>query len=194
MASDQLSLFSVQEQHKLQRYRTSEDTILGAAALQAWTRKVYRFQREVRYATGPHQTLLFDAPQTQGTIDPYHLDPFSLRQQNIEFWRWQYDEAGAAALYFVVDYERPILLYVGETKKSNQRWKGVHDCKRYVTNYVMAHRHHGLPTTVNIGFMTGAPEARKARQQLESCLIERWRSPFNKENWTFWSTPFVSGD
>ncbi|MEO1211419.1 MAG: GIY-YIG nuclease family protein, partial [Cyanobacteria bacterium J06638_20] len=30
-------------------------------------------------------------------------------------------------------------------------------------------------------------------QHLESALIYRWRSPFNKENWTFWGTPFTGG-
>jgi hypothetical protein len=26
---------------------------------------------------------------------------------------------------------------------------------------------------------------------LELGLIERWKAPFNKENWTLWSAPFV---
>jgi len=32
----------------------------------------------------------------------------------------------------------------------------------------------------------------RPRQQLEKSLIAKWRSPFNKENWNFWGTPFVS--
>ncbi|PSN19912.1 hypothetical protein C7271_04885, partial [filamentous cyanobacterium CCP5] len=74
---------------------------------------------------------------------------------------------------------------------SNQRWKGVHDCKRYILNYISAHRAHDLTVTVNIGFWPHAPADRKARQRLESDLIGQWRSPFNKENWSFWNTPFV---
>ncbi|WP_228061762.1 hypothetical protein [[Phormidium] sp. LEGE 05292] len=31
----------------------------------------------------------------------------------------------------------------------------------------------------------------KPRQQLESVLIAKWKSPFNKQNWDVWGTPFV---
>ncbi len=36
-----------------------------------------------------------------------------------------------------------------------------------------------------------APIATKPRQQLESALIAKWKSPFNKQNWDVWGTPFV---
>jgi len=119
------------------------------------------------------------------------IDPFTLPQRNAEFWREQFTDAGNAALYFVVDHEADVLLYVGETVKANQRWKGTHDCKRYILNYVSAHRAAQLAVQVNIGFWSYAPEERKARQSLESELIRKWRSPFNKENWRVWSTPFI---
>jgi hypothetical protein len=60
-------------------------------------------------------------------------------------------------------------------------------------NYISAHRCHALPVTVGIAFYAWAPEQTRPRQQLESALIDRWRSPFNKENWAFWATPFVGG-
>jgi hypothetical protein len=84
-----------------------------------------------------------------------------------------------------------LLLYVGETVKANQRWKGVHDCKRYVLNYRDLHTKHNIETAINTAFYWDIPAEVRPRQQLESALIERWRSPFNKENWSFWGTPFV---
>jgi hypothetical protein len=124
-------------------------------------------------------------------LSPDSIDPFKLPQQNTEFWRWKAEDVGSAALYFVMDCQLPILLYVGETIKSNQRWKGMHDCKRYLLNYVTAHRLHDSPVAVNIGFWAQAPVQTRLRQQLELALIEKWRSPFNKENWGFWNTPFI---
>ncbi|WP_196602024.1 hypothetical protein [Gloeocapsopsis dulcis] len=48
-----------------------------------------------------------------------------------------------------------------------------------------------MKTAVSIAFWWDAPVKTKPRQQLERALIQKWRSPFNKENWTLWSTPFV---
>lgn len=157
--------------------------------LQGWKQRVARYQAEVRQAPVEQQGSLFDLPTEVSPAAA--IDPFTLPPQNAEFWRGQFQESGVPALYFVVDHEVPVLLYVGETVKSNQRWQGVHDCKRYILSYVEAHRHHQLPVAVNIGFWPHAAADRKARQALESDLIRRWRSPFNKENWSQWSTPFV---
>jgi hypothetical protein len=93
----------------------------------------------------------------------------------------------------VIDYELPLLLYVGETIKSGQRWKGEHDCKRYLLNYRQVHYQHQLPSQLGIAFWPHAPTQTRSRQQLELGLIYRWRSPFNKENWEFWGTPFTGG-
>lgn len=157
--------------------------------LQAWKQRLYRYQQQVINQPAACQGSLFDAavPAPADSIDP-----FTLPQRNAEFWRGQFNDAGVPALYFVVDHQLPILLYVGETVKSNQRWKGVHDCKRYILSYISVHRAHALEVTVNIGFWPHASAERKQRQDLESELIRKWRSPFNKENWRFWSTPFVA--
>lgn len=164
---------------------------LSGAELQQWKQRVFVFQQAVQATPVVQQTTLFGELEEPSPANG--LDPFTLLPQNAEFWRGQFHESGVPALYFVVDHEVPILLYVGETVKSNQRWKGEHDCKRYILNYVSAHRPHQLPVAVNIGFWPHAPSDRKARQTLESELIAKWRSPFNKENWAFWSTPFVGG-
>ena len=181
---------------KAARYSTYENFqpqfSLGPTELETWKQRIIRFQTQLRAAPAVQQGSLF----TTTSSDTDDSDPFSLRRQNTEFWRWQFDDVGTAAMYFVIDYalpNLPLLLYVGETVKSNQRWKGVHDCKRYLTNYRQSHFENGLESELAIAFWPHAPEDRKARQKLESQLIYKWRSPFNKENWRYWNTPFVGG-
>lgn len=170
-------------------YNRPAGSAMLADELQGWKQRVAQFQSTVK-ADPSVQGTLFDVVDASpaDTIDPFTLPP-----RNAEFWRGQFQESGVPALYFVVDHDAAVLLYVGETVKSNQRWKGVHDCKRYILSYVEAHRVHSLPVAVNIGFWPHADCDRKARQTLEQALIRRWRSPFNKENWATWSTPFVGG-
>lgn len=173
---------------------------VGLTELKAWKKRIIAFQAQLSateqqnieqqgslFGSGDHSTLsdLVSA-----------IAPLELRQQNTEFWRWQFDDVGVAAMYFVIDYassahSSPVILYIGETIQSNQRWKGEHDCKRYLLNYRQAHYDNGLASELGIAFWPEAPCDRKARQQLESALIRHWRSPFNKENWRFWNTPFV---
>lgn len=171
-------------------YNRPAGSAMRADELHCWKRRVAQFQATVRAAPPVEQGSLFGlaASSPADTLDPFMLSP-----QNAEFWRGQFQESGVPALYFVVDHGVDLLLYVGETVKSNQRWKGVHDCKRYILSYIEAHRTHELTVAVNIGFWPYADCDRKARQALEQDLIQRWRSPFNKENWTQWNTPFVGG-
>lgn len=170
-------------------YNRPAAACLPVNELKIWKQRLFEFQQAVQAAPPPQQGNLFELRASAAPAET--LDPFNLPQRNAEFWRGQFHESGVPALYFVVDQMLPVLLYVGETVKSNQRWKGEHDCKRYILNYIAAHRPHALPVAVNIGFWPFAPSDRKARQQLEAELICRWRSPFNKENWSRWSTPFV---
>lgn len=190
---------------------------LGPTELQTWKQRIINFQTQLQTTHPVQQGSLFDlaAPSAKSSAEPptqpnpaLTIDPFNLRRQNTEFWRWQFDDVGVAAMYFVIDYaakpidqdnteknteNTPLLLYIGETVKSNQRWKGVHDCKRYLTNYRQSHYENGLDSELGIAFWPHAPAERQPRQKLESDLIYRWRSPFNKENWRYWNTPFVSG-
>ena len=170
---------------------------VGIAELTAWKRRIVQFQTQL--TTVEQQGTLFNvATPPKTTTAASSIKPFSLRRQNTEFWRWRFEDVGVAAMYFVIDYattatDQPLLLYVGETIKSNQRWKGEHDCKRYLLNYRQAHYENGLKSELGIAFWPEAPVERTARQKLELDLIRRWRSPFNKENWRFWNTPFVEG-
>lgn len=194
----------LQQQVSQSRFESLSPTLqLSAAELSGWKSRIAGFQQGVAIAPPPQQGSLFavaEAPgQYGGSSDASfnsprreEINPFTLPQQNTEFWRWQFDDVGIAALYFVIDYRAHLLLYVGETVKSNQRWKGEHDCKRYLLNYRQVHYDHDCDSQLGIAFWPHAPAERKPRQQLESALIRRWRPPFNKENWQFWGTPFVA--
>jgi hypothetical protein len=192
MTGEQKSLFSVRELQSPPYGALVEPLAIGFEALQTWKRRVFQFQQLITVGTITEQGSLFaDPPSAEAIADT--IAPFTLPRQNTDFWRWKVEDGGTAAYYFVIDYELPILLYIGETVKANQRWKGEHDCKRYIENYISAHRQVGATTTVGIAFLNWAPTDTRARQQLETALIYQWRSPFNKQNWTFWGTPFVGG-
>ncbi|MGB8698843.1 MAG: hypothetical protein WCD18_05450, partial [Thermosynechococcaceae cyanobacterium] len=190
---EQPSLFSDLEWRAIRHSGLVQPQVadLSVPVLQGWKQRIVQYQQQVIREIEPTQGSLFEGAIAQ--TDPSTIDPFQLRQQNIEFWRWPAHEPGHAALYFVIDHAALLLLYVGETGQANQRWKGVHDCKRYVRNYITAHRCQTLPVSVGIGFWTHAPAETRARQRFELRLIEQWRSPFNKENWKHWGTPFLGG-
>ena len=128
---------------------------LCASELQQWKQRIVLFQTHLQTTPTPTQGSLFDTSTTETSLD--RIKPFELRRQNTEFWRWQFEDVGVPAMYFVIDYTAtaqsgPLLLYIGETVKSNQRWKGVHDCKRYLTNYQQAHHDAELKSELAIAF------------------------------------------
>jgi hypothetical protein len=186
---EQKSLFSETQIRDWQRpsVKSAAPLYFSKADLSHWKQRVHRFQQQV---SQQHQQPLQQSLLGATHSSPALIDPFSLPQQNTEFWRQHTLLPGVAALYFVIDAEVPLLLYVGETCDSNARWQGVHDCKRYLANYVACHRQHQVPVAVYISFWNQAPKATRARQKLEQCLIQQWRSPFNKENWQHWGAPF----
>jgi hypothetical protein len=190
---EQPSLFSDLELRQIRHsgLNASPSLEISASTLKDWKQRIFQYQQQMMESVDPAQATLFEGQSSETNLEM--LAPFGLRSQNIEFWRWPIHELGLAALYFVIDYELPLLLYVGETCQSSQRWKGVHDCKRYVRNYIEAHRLHNLPVSVRISFWPHAPEATRPRQKMERSQIEKWRSPFNKENWRYWGTPFLRG-
>lgn len=193
--TDQPSLFSDAELRNIRasRFRSREPVAeIGAYALKTWKQRIFKFQSTITVSIPSQQGTLLDDIEPN-PIDPEGINPLTLPQQNTEFWKWTFEDAGIAALYFVLDLELPILLYVGETGQSNQRWQGEHDCKRYLQNYVAAHRVNDLDVAVSIGFWREAPPETRPRQRLEQALIQKWRSPFNKENWRHWGMPFARG-
>jgi hypothetical protein len=192
ISDEQLLLFSQDELRDCHLEAPAELLEMSGDALQDWKQRIFGYQQQVKISPPIQQNTLFEVATSPEYADPDSINPFTLPQQNTQFWRWKADDHGVAALYFVIDYELPILLYVGETVKSNQRWKGEHDCKRYLLNYRQAHYQTQIETTLGIAFWPKAPVKTRARQQLESALIYKWRSPFNKENWHFWGTPFIA--
>jgi hypothetical protein len=139
----------------------------------AWKHKVAQFQRQV----------LLSQPL---------LNPFALPPQPMEFFRLPQPNGGDACLYFVIDQHSQIILYIGETQRSDRRWQGEHDCKGYLENYRNAHQAHNLPVEISCTFWWDAAKNRSERQKLELQLINQWLPPFNKQNWQRWHTPFVN--
>lgn len=161
---------------------------MSEAALLKWKAQILDYQQQVRQSKPLQQTALFDlAPKH---CDPDRIDPLLLRLVSMSFYRMPADSPGDACLYFIIDSAIGLILYVGETCRSNKRWKGIHDCKDYIASYQDLHYRYGLETAVNAAFWWDAPTDRRPRQQLELNLIQKWRSPFNKENWQLWGQPF----
>jgi hypothetical protein len=193
MNGEQNSLFSAKDLAGSYSPGRKPHLELSPEALQQWKQRVLNFQSDVIVGGPVSQGNLF-GDLAGIALNGDSLNPLELPRQNTQFWRWKAEDAGVSSLYFVFDYGTtgsPLLLYTGETGKSNQRWKGEHGCKHYLLNYQQAHYHYSLPTEIGIAFWQDAPVQAKPRQQLERDLILKWRSPFNKENWTFWGTPFT---
>ena len=122
------------------------------------------------------------------------FDPLKLQRQPLSFWRWPQAKLRGPALYVVLDQpaalSHPLLLYVGETARAEQRWKGEHDCKGYLAAYGDALQKAALTTQLSIAFCSDVPAQTRERRALEQGLIRRWLPPFNKETRGRWATPF----
>jgi hypothetical protein len=70
----------------------------------------------------------------------------------MSFYRVPDDSPGEACLYFIIDSAAGLILYVGETCKSNKRWKGIDDYKDYIASYQDLHHRYGMNTAVNAAF------------------------------------------
>ena len=187
MKTNQLDLFSPSEIDAVTVTRNPV-LLMDVKALTKWKKQISAHQQQVRTSEPALQVALFEVPSAH--VDPDTIDPFQLQPCSLSFYRLPADSPGQACLYFVVDMAADLLLYVGETCKSNHRWKGIHDCKRYIEKYRDLHYKYDLETAVNIAFWWDAPVSTRPRQNLELALIQKWKSPFNKENWKFWGQPF----
>ena len=67
-----------------------------------------------------------------------------------------------------------LLLYVGETGRADQRWRGEHDCKTYLAAYTEAIHRAALASRLSIRFWCDVPAAVEPRRRLEQELIQRW--------------------
>ncbi len=182
---NQLNLFS---DTKPTPGRRAKILVMSADALLKWKAEILEYQQRVRTSQSPKQATLFDLAPTHCDLDA--IDPLSLRLVPMSFYRMPVDYPGEACLYFVVDTAASLVLYVGETLRSNKRWKGEHGCKQYLDSYHSLHQCYELQRSVGITFWWDAPVERRARQALEQAMIQKWRTPFNKENWERWGQPF----
>jgi len=187
METNQLDLFSLSEIQGAIINRTPV-LLMDVKAFKKWKKQISAHQQQVRTSEPVIQVALFEMSSTY--VDPDIIDPFELKPCSLSFYRLPADSPGQACLYFVIDMAANLLLYIGETCKSNHRWKGIHDCKRYIEKYQDLNYQYGLKTAVNIAFWWDTPSATRARQKLELALIQKWKSPFNKENWKLWGQPF----
>jgi hypothetical protein len=164
----------------------SPQLTMSSEALESWKQRIFEHQQSAT-ASQPQQGTLFElAPNP---CDPNNIDPFTLQLHNLSFCE-KPDWGDRTCLYFVIDNAFRLVLYVGETDRTpKQRWMN-HDCHSYIGNYIELHRRYSLDVSVAIAFWYGAPTNRKQRLQLESELIYKWRSPFNKECWQWWGQPF----
>lgn len=187
MEKNQLDLFSKSEIGKTVGSR-KPILLMDVPALTKWKSQVATHQENIRNTQPAQQISLFNVAPSH--VSPDTIDPFTLQLSPLSFYKLPTDNSGQACLYFITDMSANLLLYVGETSKSNKRWKGVHDCKRYIEKYQDLHYRYGLKTAVNIAFYWEAPTNKRLRQSLELALIQKWKPPFNKENWKFWGQPF----
>jgi hypothetical protein len=167
---------------------------LARAQLRDWQQALARYQAPLFAGSqqAAQQGELFGAASDPAAA----INPLELRAQTLHFWRWPQAPQQGAALYFVLDApageREPLLLYVGETGRADQRWKGEHDCKQYLAAYSEAVARAELTYQLSIRFWLDVPQAVRARRQLEQALIRHWQPPFNKETRQRWATPFTA--
>lgn len=183
---EQLSLFDIPAEPK----RRQQKLEMNREQFIQWKETIARHQQATRDSY-PQQPTLFDTGINQ--FDPERIDPFALKQYPTRFYdlaQMRLADEGEPCLYFLIDNAPPLLLYIGETIHSNQRWKGGHHCEEYLSKYIQLNRKHGLDVLPALAFEWGVPDDVRLREPMEYRLIKKWRSPFNKENRAQWGHPF----
>ncbi len=180
--------------HAINDHSSNKELFLSSDVIRSWQRKIHLHQSKffLGNSVDHQQGSLF-----KNSLSPIeNFLPLELTPLPINFWRWPKSPHQGAAIYVIMD--RPIeigshiLLYIGETIAADRRWKGVHDCKRYLNSYCEALSKADLTNQLSIRFWTDVPEDTRSRRSLEQGLIQRWWPPFNKETQSRWTTPFTS--
>ncbi|WP_017296115.1 hypothetical protein [Geminocystis herdmanii] len=185
--NQQLSLFESQAIYEVKKPNLVSDFVMSYDFLKTWKNNLYTYQQNQRNNLS-QQTTFFEDNISLFDVDLF--DPFSLETHPDQFYDLPNYNLSSSCLYFILDTDANLLLYVGETKLSpHQRWVN-HDCKSYIQNYVELHRKYKLNLTIRSAFLWGISTERKLRQSIEKQLIIKWRSPFNKESWQYWGQPF----
>ena len=172
-----------------------QDTFINKKIIKEWQVKIINHQSRIFRSNHKNvtQSSLFGSvsEELNETFNPIHLAPLPLN-----FWKWPKAIHKGPAVYFVMDNiinsEENIVLYIGETISAEKRWKGEHDCKNYLSNYLDILQKANVTTNLNIRFWLDVPITIKERRKLEQKLIQTWLPPFNKETRGIWATPFTS--
>jgi hypothetical protein len=193
----QLNLFDTNDR-SLQNSHTT-DLKMSKSFLISWKKRIFTYQETIREQQEnqhlPSQTTVIDLPQRTWT-QPDDINPFTLPRHTATFWNLptypeDVDDSTTGCLYFIIDHQLPLLLYIGETKlTASKRWQGIHYCKGYMLNYVELHRQYDLEEQVNSAFYYHVPRQKDLLLEWERHLIHKWRSPFNKEMWPYYGQPF----
>jgi hypothetical protein len=184
----QHSLFDTSSSYKTSLIPTLSLEI-SKESLLLWKEMVSNHQSQAKLGKIGTQSCLFDSTDVTESLA---IKPFELLLQSMQFYRLPVIDRGNSSIYFIIDSAYQSILYIGETCRSNLRWKGEHDCKRYIQNHQNLHYTYSIKTSINPAFWHHAPIETKPRQKLELDLIYHWRSPFNKEIWQYWGTPFTN--
>ena len=166
---------------------------VDSKTLMIWRKRIYAHQSKIMQDNQNNilQQTIF--PE-KDNIDYKKIYPFSLQGLSLNFWRTNQSVHNGPAMYFVIDSmnSSQIILYIGETNSANKRWKGVHDCKNYLSNYKEALSYNNLSSHLDIRFFLDVPKEVKLRRKLEQKLIYLWLPPFNKETRNRWTTTFTN--
>ena len=178
--------FSVNSQKEKDLYLSEESILL-------WRQKIYKHQQLV-LKNLENEYLQKSLIKDQLKLDNIKVNPFLLNSTSINFWRSNKLINNGPAIYFVIDTikKEQIILYIGETYSADKRWKGVHDCKNYVNNYIESLSKIEIESHIDIRFSLDVPSEVKFRRKLEQKLICLWLPPFNKETRGRWSTTFTN--
>ena len=164
-------------------------------SIKQWHDKICLYQSNLLKGHGlKHQQGSLFEDNSENSVTEF--DPLLLTPLPLSFWWWPKAPHAGPAIYFVISTvnieDKNILLYIGETVEADKRWKGNHDCKRYLSNYSENLQKAGIKYQLTIRFWVDVPKETKARQKIEQQLIQYWLPPFNKETRERWSTPFIS--
>ena len=172
-----------------------DDMFINKKTIKSWQEKIINHQSPIfKYGyKDMTQTSLFESNAEELNVS---LNPMNLTPLPLNFWRWPVPMHEGPAIYFVmdkiIDSDKNIILYIGETISADKRWKGEHDCKNYLSNYSDSLQKVNITTSLNIRFWLDVPVKTKERRKLEQKLIQIWLPPFNKETREIWATPFTS--
>ena len=172
-----------------------EDIFIDKIIIKKWQEKIINHQSPI-FKSGYKNIIQSSLFETSLEESNEFFNPVDLTPLPLSFWRWPKSMHTGPAVYFVmdqmIDSGENIILYIGETISAEKRWKGEHDCKKFLSSYSDSLHKANVPSKLNIRFWLDVPIKTQERRKLEHKLIQAWLPPFNKETRGIWATPFTS--